>query len=104
MSLDFVIWLALLIGLVILTSVVYISIFRKVKRRWRSRLRRFGGMNNLRPREPELRSHYYDRRRETTQYFIGDISCKNNAHSPYLRCAINPSGPCDRCLHYEKKP
>jgi hypothetical protein len=33
--------------------------------------------------------------------FIGDFSCRYNAHSPYIRCAINPTGPCDSCRHYE---
>lgn len=28
---------------------------------------------------------------------IGDLSCKFNANSSKLRCAINPSGPCEGC-------
>jgi len=35
-------------------------------------------------------------------YVIGMVSCKYNARSPHLRCAINPSGPCQDCRHYEK--
>ncbi|WGS72587.1 DUF6464 family protein [Pseudanabaena galeata] len=34
-------------------------------------------------------------------YVIGKVSCKYNARSPYIRCAINPSGPCQDCRHYE---
>jgi hypothetical protein len=34
-------------------------------------------------------------------YMIGDITCDLNARSPYLRCAINPMGPCDGCNAYE---
>jgi hypothetical protein len=34
-------------------------------------------------------------------YFIGDTSCQFNAHSPLLRCAVNPDGPCQGCHHYE---
>ncbi len=34
-------------------------------------------------------------------YMVGDLSCQFNARSPYLRCAINPSGPCDGCPSYE---
>jgi Family of unknown function (DUF6464) len=34
--------------------------------------------------------------------FIGDSRCKYNAISPYFRCAINPSGPCEECPNYEK--
>jgi hypothetical protein len=33
---------------------------------------------------------------------IGDVTCKWNARSPYLRCAINPSGECQGCKDYEK--
>lgn len=34
-------------------------------------------------------------------YIVGDITCQFNARSAYLRCAINPSGPCEKCPHYE---
>lgn len=33
---------------------------------------------------------------------IGDVGCKNNARSSYLRCTINPSGACQGCKDYEK--
>lgn len=36
-------------------------------------------------------------------YMIGDITCDLNARSPYLRCAINPIGPCDGCSAYMPK-
>lgn len=44
-----------------------------------------------------------DRRRPVTKYFIGDTTCINNANSPYIRCAVNPSGPCEGCVHYEQR-
>lgn len=34
-------------------------------------------------------------------YVIGKVSCKYNARSPYIRCAVNPSGSCEDCCHYE---
>jgi hypothetical protein len=34
---------------------------------------------------------------------IGDITCDLNARSPYLRCAMNPTGPCDGCTAYAPK-
>ncbi|MEH1829968.1 MAG: DUF6464 family protein [Nostoc sp.] len=40
---------------------------------------------------------------EGVGYLIGDISCKFNARSGYIRCAINPEGPCNGCRHYEPK-
>lgn len=34
-------------------------------------------------------------------WVIGDITCTYNARSELVRCAINPSGPCRSCIHYE---
>ncbi len=34
-------------------------------------------------------------------YVIGLVSCKYNARSPHIRCAVNPSGSCQGCRHYE---
>ena len=31
---------------------------------------------------------------------IGDFTCQLNARSPYLRCAVNPMGPCESCRHH----
>lgn len=31
---------------------------------------------------------------------IGDLRCRFNARSPYLRCAVNPLGPCETCQAY----
>ncbi len=36
------------------------------------------------------------------QWVIGDPSCRFNARSPLLRCAVLPAGPCDRCLHHSR--
>jgi hypothetical protein len=34
---------------------------------------------------------------------IGDRSCQFNARSPIIRCAVNPTGPCEGCQHYQVK-
>ncbi|MEM9246360.1 MAG: DUF6464 family protein [Cyanobacteria bacterium P01_F01_bin.153] len=36
-------------------------------------------------------------------FVIGDISCQFNGRSPYLRCAINPHGPCSECRYYQER-
>lgn len=36
------------------------------------------------------------------RWVIGDASCRYNAQSEIIRCAVNPEGPCDRCRFYEK--
>ncbi|MGB5633296.1 MAG: DUF6464 family protein [Waterburya sp.] len=112
-SLDFVIKLALILIFSILPSLVYLLIFQKAKKRWQTRLRRAQILTAYHQsyRDGLHRDSYgysrdsypsRERRRPVTKYFIGDTTCVNNAHSPYIRCAINPDGPCDECVHYEK--
>jgi len=36
-------------------------------------------------------------------YPIGDITCEYNARSNYIRCAVNPSGPCLDCRYYQPR-
>lgn len=38
------------------------------------------------------------------RWVIGNITCRYNARSELLRCAVNPCGPCDHCPHYEPQP
>ena len=113
LSANFVIKLALILLLSILPSLVYLLIFQKAKKRWQTRLRRAQILTSYRQGYRDRlyrdslsysRSAYpvRDRRRSITKYFIGDTTCINNAHSPYIRCAINPDGPCDECVHYER--
>ncbi|MBN3993824.1 MAG: hypothetical protein HWQ36_25920 [Nostoc sp. NMS2] len=33
--------------------------------------------------------------------YLGDPSCKFNARSPFMQCAVNPSGNCANCQHFE---
>ncbi|WP_413165714.1 DUF6464 family protein [Capilliphycus salinus ALCB114379] len=40
---------------------------------------------------------------EGVGYLIGDLSCQYNARSSYIRCAVNPSGPCEDCRFYQAK-
>lgn len=47
---------------------------------------------------PLIPDRYY---LEGVGYLIGDISCRFNARSGYLRCAVNPQGPCQGCRHYQ---
>lgn len=36
-------------------------------------------------------------------YLIGDITCRFNARSAYIRCAVNPCSTCEQCPYYEPK-
>ena len=112
-STAFVIKLALILVLSILPSLVYLLIFQKAKKRWQTRLRRAQVLTtyrqSYRDRLYRESSGYYrgdaypvrERRRSVTKYYIGDTTCVNNAHSPYIRCAVAPEGPCEGCVHYE---
>ncbi len=35
------------------------------------------------------------------RWVVGDASCRLNAHSELIRCAVNPDGPCQDCRFYE---
>jgi hypothetical protein len=110
---DSVIKLALILLLSILPSLVYLLIFRRAKERWQMRLRRAQILSVYNEREQSDDNSYsyhnssYSlddyRRRPVTKYFIGDTTCVNNANSPYIRCAVNPDGPCEGCVHYEER-
>ncbi len=65
------------------------------------------GMNRMR-----LQSHqqikrfleYHEQRHRILSKKIDKrITCKYNAHSAFLLCAVNPSGPCSECDHYDPK-
>lgn len=36
------------------------------------------------------------------RWVLGDVSCRFNAHSELIRCAVNPEGPCASCRLYEQ--
>ena len=38
------------------------------------------------------------------RWVLGDLSCRFNARSELLRCAVNPYGPCQGCSSYEPLP
>ncbi len=37
-------------------------------------------------------------------WVIGDPSCRFNARTPLLRCAVLPEGPCEQCAHHTPQP
>ncbi|MBE9048981.1 hypothetical protein IQ243_00865 [Nostocales cyanobacterium LEGE 11386] len=87
-----------------LPAIFSLWVIRKTQVRTRLRMRQaamnFSGVRvrqNIRDVEGD---RYY---LEGVGYLIGDISCKFNARSGYMRCAVNPSGPCQGCRHYEPR-
>jgi hypothetical protein len=85
----------LILGL--LPSLVSLVLLRRLALRSEAMLRRAAAWVPPIPRRmpPELSA--WDR-------VIGNPLCRFNARSPYLRCAINPFGPCLECSSYELHP
>ncbi|MGF1535736.1 MAG: DUF6464 family protein [Elainellaceae cyanobacterium] len=44
-----------------------------------------------------------DRTLADGRWVLGDTTCRFNARSELMRCAVNPSGPCQHCPHYEAR-
>jgi hypothetical protein len=44
-----------------------------------------------------------ERSRLNNRWVMGDASCRFNARSEVLRCAVNPAGPCNHCTHYQPR-
>lgn len=87
-----------------LPSLFSLWLIRKTHLRMRTQLRQASmnfsggrGRQYIRPMEGD---RYY---LEGVGYLIGDISCKYNARSGYIRCAVNPCGPCQGCRYYEER-
>jgi len=77
-------------------------IVRRTQKRVQAQLRRAMTVTNrMRARRYPVSSPLDSYYLEGVGYLIGDISCKFNARSRYIRCAVNPEGPCQRCRHYE---
>lgn len=94
----------LVITIGLLPSLFSLWVMRKAQTRIRSRIRQTPvNYSRVRVRQntmPVEGDRYY---LEGVGYLIGDISCKFNARSGYMRCAVNPSGPCQGCRHYEPR-
>jgi hypothetical protein len=92
---NLVIKLAFIFLLGILPPLVSLLVLQKIKQRWQARLRRVRLMTS-----PQ---YYYNDELIEERYSIGDVSCHYNANSPYIRCAVNPNGPCEDCPYYKTK-
>ena len=91
-----------IIAIGFLPSLISLWVIRKTHLRSRSRMRQADiNLSGIRIRQhirPTDGDRYY---LEGVGYLVGDISCKFNARSAYIRCAVNPSGPCQSCRYYE---
>ncbi|MGF1515811.1 MAG: DUF6464 family protein [Elainellaceae cyanobacterium] len=44
-----------------------------------------------------------DRTQIGDRWVLGDVTCRYNARSELMRCAVSPAGPCQGCSHYEPR-
>ncbi|MBW4593741.1 MAG: hypothetical protein KME46_12700 [Brasilonema angustatum HA4187-MV1] len=105
----------LVIAIGFLPSLLSLWLMRKTHGRTRSRFRRAAATIYPVGRVQQSRisddSHCTERSALTSDryylegvgYLVGDISCRFNARSGYLRCAVNPSGPCEGCRLYQAR-
>lgn len=94
----------LVIAIGFLPSLFSLWLMRKTQVRTRSRFRRAAMTFPREQVRVNSNSGSSDRYYlEGVGYLIGDISCRYNARSGYLRCAVNPSGPCESCRYYEPR-
>lgn len=84
----------------LIPSLVGLWFIQQSKQRFQSRLRQIR-FSTVHP--SIVGNHLTSIHLEGRPYFIGDISCRFNARSPYLRCATNPTGPCEGCSCYESR-
>nr|WP_277882705.1 DUF6464 family protein [Oscillatoria sp. FACHB-1406] len=94
--------MVLIFALALMPLLISLVVLRRIKRRWQARLRRIDTMSSYRSQLHSLPS-LSEEISELHDYFIGDLSCRYNARSPYVRCAVNPDGPCEGCIHYQQK-
>jgi hypothetical protein len=93
-----------IVAIGVLPALFSLFMLRKAENQARERLR--VAMQNTTTQR--LRQFYYysfspdQHYVEGIGYLIGDITCQFNARSAYLRCAVNPSGPCHECPHYQE--
>lgn len=94
----------LVLAIGFLPSLFSLWLMRKTHGRTRSQFRQAAMTIHRRQVQQNTRPQPSDRYYlEGVGYLIGDISCQFNARSGYLRCAVNPNGPCEACRYYEAR-
>ncbi|MCU0523683.1 MAG: DUF6464 family protein [Elainella sp. Prado103] len=82
-------------------SLLSIWVMRQANQRAEARLRL--AMEAITHRQLPLNLPADYRYVEGIGYMMGDLTCQFNARSSYLRCAVNPAGPCATCRYYQSR-
>lgn len=88
--------------LALFPSLISLWLINQSQQRFNNRLRRIRSRHEY---SSVMASNFLSIPLETENKpaFIGDLSCRFNAYSPHLRCAVNPAGPREGCRQYEAK-
>ncbi len=85
----------------LLPPLLSLSLMRRAEARAQSRLRMAMAAVERRGMQTIQRASGEQQYVEGIGFLTGDITCRFNARSPHLRCAVNPVGPCQDCRYYE---
>ena len=85
----------------LLPPLLSLSLIRRAETRAQSRLRAAISAVERRGMQTIQRASGEQQYVEGIGFLTGDITCRFNARSPHLRCAVNPVGPCQDCRYYE---
>lgn len=93
--------LVIIVGIV--PPLLSLLMIRQAKQRWQTRLRRVSRTDwYYRYQRSNFEQSVNEHNQSVDIATIGETSCIYNARSPYIRCAINPTGPCVGCKYYQK--
>lgn len=92
---------ALIILLGLSPGLAALWMMQRVQAQTQARLQRAANLVALQQVPPQREAEY--QYVEGIGYMIGDLSCRFNARSSYVRCAVNPYGPCRSCSSYETR-
>lgn len=81
-------------------SLVSLLLLQKATQKLQARLRHAQSSTDWQQQQ-RIRSAL--ERLEGDYHYLGDQNCLYNARSPYLRCAVNPDGPCEDCSYFQPK-
>ncbi|MEB3338741.1 MAG: DUF6464 family protein [Leptolyngbyaceae bacterium] len=94
----------LIFSISLIPSLVSLWLLRHTEVQTRNRLRtamNTAAIRSLQSTRFPADHQYFDRQYfEGIGHHMGDITCQFNARSAYIRCAVNPLGPCQECPHY----
>jgi hypothetical protein len=92
--------IALVLTVGFLPFVISLVLFQQQQQRAQARLRQAIARSHRRQLRQLLQTTMLEEP-FTVKAMFGHPDCRFNAHSAYLRCAVNPMGDCENCRYFE---